>query len=117
MENNEFNLNSNESGNVGDCSSTVFQRPSFRCAYDKPIAFCMPECPKEIDKYEKRVDKFGAVTYVATGEKINSYEEIQSYAEDTDINVIIARCLKDGSTGILAAQASQFADVTDIPED
>ena len=117
MENNKLNINFNESGNVGDSTSTVFQRPSFRCAYDKPVAFAMPDCPKEIDKYAKRVDKFGSVTYVATGEKINSYEEIQSYADDTDINVIIARCIKDGSTGILAAQASQFVDVTDIPDD
>lgn len=117
MENNEFNLNLGESGNVGNSTATVFQRPSFRTAYDKPIAFPNADCPKEIDKYEKRVDKYGAVTYVATGEKINQYEEIQAYADDTDINVIIARCMKEGTTGVLAAQASQFADVTDLPED
>lgn len=117
MENNKSNINPSEFGNVGDSTASVFQRPSFRSAYDKPVASFMPECSKEVDKYEKRVDRFGAVSYVATGEKINIYEEIQAGAEDTDINVIISRCMKDGSTGILAAQASQFADVTDIPED
>lgn len=116
MEDNKLNLDIGNNSNGSNSSSTVSRNNSFRTAYGDHVRFTNPKCEKEIDQYEKKVDKFGAITYEKVG-KINVFEEIQSYADQTDINAIIARCVREGTTNILAAQESQFMDITDLPED
>lgn len=116
MEGNKLNLDTSNNSNGSNSSTSVSRSNSFRTAYGAHVRYTNPVCPKEIDQYEKKVDKFGAITYEKVG-KVNVFEEIQSYADQTDINSIIARCVREGTTNILAAQESQFMDITDLPED
>lgn len=87
----------------------------FISSYDKRERAYMPKCDGIEPIYEKRVDKFGAVSYKKTGER-NLYEEIQSYKDDTDINFIIARCVKDGSVSLLADNGRGAVDVSNLPD-
>lgn len=89
----------------------------FRKAFDVVPRAYAEVCSIYQDKYEKRLDKDGVESFVVIG-KEPIYEQIQTYAEDTDINVIIARCVKEtGSIDILDAKNGDFADVTDLPTD
>lgn len=87
----------------------------FISSYDERKRATMPESDGIEDVYEKQVDKFGAVTYVKTGER-NLYEEIQSYKDDCDINFIIARCVKDGTVSLLADNGKGAVDVSKLPD-
>ena len=117
MEDNKSSVHISDNGNIGDCSSSVLQRNSFRSAYDNiRNRLYMPDTPKIEDVYSKRVDKFGAITYEKTG-KVNVYEEIQRYADDTDIKVILSRMSKEGNLDLLSARPDQMVDVSDLPDD
>lgn len=89
---------------------------TFISSYDKTERAFMPESDGTEPIYEKQVDKFGAVSYVDTGKKRQVYEEIQSYAEDTDINFIVSRCTKDGSLSLLADDGKHSVDVSRVPD-
>ena len=117
MENNKSGVNISNTGYISDSSSSVSKCNTFRSAYDNiRNRLFMPDTPKIEDVYSKRVDKFGAITYEKTG-KINIYEEIQRYAEDTDIKVIISRMAKEGTLDLLSARPDQMVDVSDLPDD
>lgn len=88
---------------------------AFRTAFSPRVRAQHAVCPKIIDTYEKQYDKDGVQSFTKTGEK-NIYEEIQLYADDTDINQIITRCIKEtGSIDILSADKSQYVDISESP--
>lgn len=88
---------------------------TFMTSFSKPIRKPVPSGEGVEDVYEKQVDKFGAVSYVKTGTR-NMYEEIQACAEDTDINFIIARCVKEGTLDLLADNGKGSVDVSMLPD-
>lgn len=117
MEGNKSSVNINNNGYVSDSSSTVLQSNTFRSAYDNvKKRFYMPFTPNIVPVYSKRVDKFGAITFEATGE-VDQYAEIQKYAEDTDIKSIICNMSKEGTLDLLSARKDQMVDVSDLPDD
>lgn len=88
---------------------------TFRSAFSPRVRVQHAVCPKIIDTYEKQYDKDGVQSFSKTGEK-NIFEEIQLYADDTDINQIITRCIKEtGSIDILSADKSQYVDISESP--
>lgn len=59
----------------------------------------------------------GSVTYVRANDK-PLYETIQSYAEETDIKLIIARCIsRDGDLSALKAKKENSIDLRYFPKD
>lgn len=89
---------------------------TFISSFDKTERFPMPDTNNGIEPvYTKQVNKDGSVEFVKTGEK-NLYEEIQSYKDDTDINFIIARCVKDGTLSLLADNGRSSVDVSMLPD-
>lgn len=87
----------------------------FIASYDETQRSYMPQTDGIEDVYEKRVDKYGAVSYVKTGQR-NLYEEIQACKDDCDINFIVARCVKDGSISLLADNGKGSVDVSMLPD-
>lgn len=87
----------------------------FRTAFDKSKRFAVPSGNGVDDTYEKQIDKFGAVSFVKTGSR-NLYEEIQAHAEETDINFIVSRCVKNGTLDLLADNGKGSVDVSMLPD-
>lgn len=88
---------------------------TFRTAFSPRVRVQHAVCPKVVDTYEKQYDKDGVQSFTKIGEK-NIFEEIQLYADDTDINQIITRCIKEtGSIDILSADKSQYVDISESP--
>lgn len=87
----------------------------FRRAFDKSKRYIVPSGNGVDDTYEKQIDKFGAVSFVKTGTR-NLYEEIQAHAEETDINFIISRCVKNGTLDLLADNGKGSVDVSMLPD-
>lgn len=65
--------------------------------------------------FEIQVDEKGHKTLVESG-KHNIYDEIQSYAEDTKIETIMARAAA-GDMEVLNARKGVYADITNQPKD
>lgn len=63
--------------------------------------------------YAFQSDKKGVVELVKTGE-VDSYQEIQSHADSTDIHTILAR-FENGETGVLSQRQGQYVDVSEMP--
>lgn len=87
----------------------------FRRPFDKFKRYNVPSGNGVEDTYEKQVDKFGAVSFVKTGTR-NLYEEIQACADDTDINFIVSRCVKNGTLDLLADNGKGSVDVSMLPD-
>lgn len=63
--------------------------------------------------YTPKVDKNGSITLVEAGVQ-NTDEVIQSYAESTDIHVLIQR-IQNGELELLNARQGQYGDFTNLP--
>lgn len=65
-------------------------------------------------KYGSRLDKFGN-RIIEKKQPINRYAEIQSYADETNINSILTRYV-NGDKTVLSQKAAMFMDITQIPD-
>lgn len=65
-------------------------------------------------KYGARLDKQGHRVIEPRG-PINRYAEIQSYAEETNINTIMTKYI-NGDKTVLSKKAGEFMDLTNIPD-
>lgn len=63
-------------------------------------------------KYEYKINRLGQKKLEVVGE-INIYEEIQSYAEESKLENILARCIA-GDTSVLRPDGI-YADITNMP--
>lgn len=64
--------------------------------------------------YKQDYDEKGVCELIVSG-KTNTYEKIQSFAEDTDIYKIIARFV-GGDVSVLDKNKGFYADVTEVPD-
>lgn len=64
--------------------------------------------------YTAKLDDKGMISLIETG-KENIQEYIDSFAEDTDINVILARCAA-GDTSVLSKYQGTYGDFLDVPK-
>lgn len=80
--------------------------------FDNKIVSC-PGCPiKEV--YKPIVNRDGTITLVVDGH-VNTDEEIQSYAESVDIDVIISRYM-NGDIEALNKHIGTYGDFTQMPK-
>lgn len=84
-------------------ASLLTKRPRF---YSNPGS-------REAEVYEIKIDNKGHKVLELTGTK-NIYEDIQSYAEECDIKLIVARA-SAGDTEALNARQGFYADITNTP--
>lgn len=85
-------------------ASLLTKRPRF---YSDPGS-------QEAEIYEMTIDKKGHKKLECTGTK-NIYDEIQSYADECDIKLIVARAAA-GDTEALNQRQGMYADITDTPK-
>lgn len=65
-------------------------------------------------RYGSRLDKYGN-RVIEKKAPINRYAEIQSYADETNINTILTKYV-NGDKTVLSEKAAQFMDITQIPD-
>lgn len=72
------------------------------------------ECgSREVKTYTPKLSDDGVITLVESG-KVNRYEQIQSYRDSCDINLLVAR-FNNGETDVFSRVQGAYGDFSDMP--
>lgn len=85
-----------------------------RSRYSERIKFTVPSGSEMANDYQIRIDENGHKKLFKTGEH-NQYNEIQKYADEVDIGLILKR-YEAGETEVLERIKAQYADLTKAPK-
>lgn len=87
----------------------------FRTLLDPPEEKITPSGEEIEEVIDMRIGEDGKEEFYVKG-KTNVYAKIQAEAEGTKIENILAKALQTGDTSILQKAQTQFADLTEMPE-
>lgn len=87
----------------------------WKTQYDRKREFYASPGSAIVKKFSSRLDKDGNVEVYEDGEK-DLYAYIQSFAEMTDINNVIARYAATGDESILNKNPGAYLDLSNLPD-
>ena len=89
---------------------------NWRMRQQKPIRRYCNNGTREKKSYQPIYDRAGVWHLEEMDTKIQTYMEIQSYKDECDINLIMAR-YRNGETDVLSKVQGVYGDFTNVPND
>lgn len=97
-------------------AESVLKFETWRMRQQKPIRRYCDSGTREKMSYQPIYDRAGVWHLEEMDTKIQTYMEIQSYADECDINLIMAR-YRNGETDVLSKVQGVYGDFTNVPND